>query len=114
MVVWLEEVCGDVPEFQAAFTRNRSVNDHVFVTRRILEKCWRAGKRVYVASLNIEKAFDNVEYQAVIDCLLRYSVPHCLINIIIDACFYDHLCGMDRKRSWFKRQTKLSSFPVHI
>lgn len=48
------------------------MDDHVFVTRRILEECWRAGERVYVASLDIEKAFDNVEYHAVIACLLRF------------------------------------------
>lgn len=96
----LEEVCGDVPEFQAAFTRDRSVDDHVFVTRRVLEECWRAGERVYVASLDIEKAFDNVQYQAVVECLIRSSVPHFLINRIISACFNEYTTLM-----WFGQST---------
>lgn len=96
----LEQVCGDVPEFQAAFTRDMSVDDHVFVTRRVLEECWRAGERVYVASLDIEKAFDNVEYQAVIGCLLRSGVPHFLVNRIISTCFHEYTSLM-----WYGQST---------
>lgn len=83
----LDEVVNEVPEFQGAFTRCRSVDDHVFVVRRVLEECWRAGERVYVVALDIEKAFDSLDLDAAVSCLVKLGVPHFLIDRIIVACF---------------------------
>lgn len=83
----LDEVVSEVPEFQGAFTRCRSVDDHVFVVRRVLEECWRSGERVFVVALDIEKAFDSLDLEAAVRCLKKIGVPHFLIDRIIVACF---------------------------
>lgn len=83
----LDEIVSEVPEFQGAFTRCRSVDDHVFVVRRVLEECWRAGERVFVVALDIEKAFDSLDLGAAVTCLKGLGVPHFLVNRIIGACF---------------------------
>lgn len=49
-----------IPLYQAGFQRNRSSDDQIFVTKRILEERWRKGLPTYVLSLDLKQAFDQV------------------------------------------------------
>lgn len=81
----LHSFIGDPGYHQAAFIRNRSTDDQVFITRRLLEERWNAGFKTFVASLDISKAFDRVEIHCIKDILRELNVPHHLIQRICNA-----------------------------
>lgn len=74
-----------VPLYQAGFQKNRSCDDHIFVTKRILEERWRKGLTTYVLALDLQQAFDQVLLNSIPMVLDYYEVPHYLINRIITA-----------------------------
>ncbi|GBP65607.1 Retrovirus-related Pol polyprotein from type-2 retrotransposable element R2DM; Endonuclease [Eumeta japonica] len=74
--------------YQAAFMRYRSTEDHIFVVRRIVDEKWKAGKPAYVLQLDIEKAFDSVDFYALYD-ILRTRVNTPLANRIM-SCLKEH------------------------
>ncbi|XP_058840548.1 uncharacterized protein LOC131696037 [Topomyia yanbarensis] len=76
----LRDFTGDPDINQAAFTEGRSTDDHMFVTRRILEEYWNAGRSVIVAALDISKAFDNVSLLELRNILAKLDVPSHLID----------------------------------
>lgn len=67
----LREFTGDPGLHQAAFTEGRSTDDHIFITRRIMEEYWNGGEQLYIASLDIKKAFDNVKIEKNQRCVVR-------------------------------------------
>ncbi|GBP43269.1 Retrovirus-related Pol polyprotein from type-2 retrotransposable element R2DM; Endonuclease [Eumeta japonica] len=71
-----------ISNYQAAFMRYRSTDDHIFVVRRILDEKWKAGKPAYVLQLDIEKAFDSVDFCALYD-ILKTRVNTTLANRIM-------------------------------
>lgn len=85
----LQAHIGELPLYQAAFLRNRSTDDHVFLTRRVLEERWRKGALTYVLSIDLRKAFDNVNLGVISNILREYRVPHHLINRIIRSVLYE-------------------------
>ncbi|GBP43271.1 hypothetical protein EVAR_31154_1 [Eumeta japonica] len=68
--------------YQAAFMRYRSTDDHKFTVTRILDEKWKAGKPAYVLQLDIEKAFDSVDFCALYD-ILRTRVNTTFSNRIM-------------------------------
>ncbi|GBP19255.1 Retrovirus-related Pol polyprotein from type-2 retrotransposable element R2DM; Endonuclease [Eumeta japonica] len=85
--------------YQAAFMRYRSTDDHIFVVRRILDEKWKAGKPAYVLQLDIEKAFDSVDFCALYD-ILRTRVNTTLANRIM-SCLKEHTSIL-----WFGQKTQ--------
>lgn len=46
--------------WQHGFRANRSTTDMVFTLRRIMDKHWEYNKPLYIAFIDLEKAFDSV------------------------------------------------------
>ncbi|GBP33474.1 hypothetical protein EVAR_23877_1 [Eumeta japonica] len=96
----LDEEIETMGNYQAAFMRYRSTDDHIFVVRRILDEKWKAGKPAYVLQLDIEKAFDSVDFCALY--ILRTRVNTTLANRIM-SCLKEHTSIL-----WFGQKPKVS------
>ncbi|GBP94453.1 hypothetical protein EVAR_67794_1 [Eumeta japonica] len=107
----LDEEIETMGNYQAAFMRYRSTDDHIFVVRRILDEKWKAGKPAYVLQLDIEKAFDSVDFCALYD-ILRTRVNTTLANRIM-SCLKEHTSilwfGQKPKYHQGKGQTRMST-----
>lgn len=85
-IVFLDEL----GSYQAAFLKNRSVDDHIFVIKRFLEVEWTVGRAQFVLSLDLSKAFDEVDLGSVVTILKSYKIPHNFINRIIKTCLWEN------------------------
>ena len=47
-------------EGQFGFVRGRGTTDAIFIVRRIQERCLEKGRSLYMAFMDLEKAFDRV------------------------------------------------------
>ena len=54
-----------IAEVQSGFRRGRGCTDQIFIVRQTCEKYLGKGKDVYFAFLNLEKAYDTVDRDAV-------------------------------------------------
>ena len=81
----MKKFAGDAGLHQAAFTANRSTDDHIFVARRVMEENWNEGETLYIMALDIKKAFDTVKIQALKEILKRLDVPTRLINRVLQC-----------------------------
>ncbi|GBP92842.1 Retrovirus-related Pol polyprotein from type-2 retrotransposable element R2DM; Endonuclease [Eumeta japonica] len=95
----LDEEIEAMGNYQAAFMRDRSTDDHIFVVRRILDEKWKAGKPAYLLQLDIEKAFDSVDFCALYD-ILKTRVNITLANRIM-SCLKEHTSIL-----WFGQKTQ--------
>lgn len=96
----LDLCTSNVGNYQAAFFPNRSTDDHIFTLRRVLDEKWREGTKCYVMAVDIEKAFDTVDLNALKD-ILTTRTNKTLTNRIIKACM-NELTSI----RWFGQQTK--------
>ncbi|XP_038120316.1 uncharacterized protein LOC119770109 [Culex quinquefasciatus] len=88
----LDEVTGELPTYQAAFLANRSVEDHIFTSKRITEEYWNHGISLYALALDIRQAFDSVSHAAVIKALQTLGVPNFLVNRVINLALKEKTC----------------------
>ncbi len=70
------------PWEQAGFRSSYSHADHVHTLRLLAEKASEWGETLWVASLDLEKAFDKVFHEAVFSSLLETSVEVDVINAL--------------------------------
>ena len=63
-----------IAEVQGGFRRGRGCTDQVFIVRQICEKYLGKGKDVYFAFLDLEKAYDRVDRDAMWDVLRIYGI----------------------------------------
>lgn len=47
--------------FSVGIQANRSTDDNIFVMRRVMEEYWNAGEKLFILSIDVEKAFDFVD-----------------------------------------------------
>ena len=59
---------------QGGFRRGRGCIDQIFIVRQICEKYLGKGKDVYFASLDLEKAYDRVDRDAMWNDLRVYGI----------------------------------------
>lgn len=85
----LDELIGDPGLYQAAFTQGRSTEDHIYVTKRLLEEFWNGGKRLLVAALDIRKAFDNIKIESLKEILVDRGVPSHIIDRVLMCVIED-------------------------
>lgn len=85
----LDRLIDELSYYQAAFLSNRSADDHIFTVRRISEENWRCGKRIYIVSLDLSKAFDTIDMTVGLQILKSLNLPHHLINRIVKCCFWE-------------------------
>jgi len=61
---------GQLSDEQYGFRRGRGCSDAVHVLRMVVEKSAEWGEELWVAALDVEKAFDRVHHTALFDCLM--------------------------------------------
>ena len=71
-----------ISEVQSGFRRGRGCTDQTFVVRQICEKYVRKGKDVYFAFLDLEKAYDRVDRDAMWNVLRLYGVGGKLLQAV--------------------------------
>lgn len=69
-------------EVQSGFRPGRSIQDHIFTLRQIINKTNETGKRLYLAFLDLEKAFDRVPRAAIWESLKNRNVSNKMIRVI--------------------------------
>ena len=63
-----------IAEVQGGFRRGRGCTDQIFTVRQICEKYLGKGKDVYFAFLDLEKAYDKVDRDAMWNVLRLYGI----------------------------------------
>ena len=71
-----------ISEVQGGFRRGRGCTDQVFVVRQICEKYLAKGKDVYFAFMDLEKAYDRVDRDAMWNVLRLYGVDGKLLSAV--------------------------------
>jgi hypothetical protein len=61
-------------ECQCAFSKNRGLNDVVFTLRSLMHKCRRNNQPLYLAFVDLRKAYDSIPSEALWKVLAAYGV----------------------------------------
>ena len=73
---------GVISEVQSGFRKGRGCTDQTFAVRQICEKYVRKGRDVYFAFLDLEKAYDRVDREAMWNVLRLYGVGGKLLKAV--------------------------------
>ena len=79
------------PESQCGFRAKRSTIDMVFSVRQLQEKCREQGKPLFMAFIDLTKAFDLVSRKGLFRILEKIGCPPTLLNVI--RSFHDDMKG---------------------
>ena len=66
---------GLMPETQCGFRANRSTVDMIFAARQLMEKCREQRRDLYVAFVDLSKAFDSVDRELLWSILQKSGCP---------------------------------------
>ncbi|XP_051973121.1 probable RNA-directed DNA polymerase from transposon BS isoform X1 [Xyrauchen texanus] len=80
------------PEAQCGFRAGRSTIDMIFSLRQLQEKCREQRRPLYIAFIDLTKAFDLVSRKGLFTLLQRIGCPHKLLRII--TSFHDDMQGI--------------------
>jgi len=69
-----------ISEEQGGFRKGRGCVDQIFSLRMTVEKMLTKGKKVYAAFMDLEKAYDRIDWTALWDVLKVYGVGGKLLN----------------------------------
>ena len=81
--IYLESQCG--------FRAKRATIDMIFSLRQLQEKCREQGKPLYVAFIDLTKAFDLVNRNGLFKILAKIDCPPTLLSIM--KSFHDNMKG---------------------
>ena len=81
----------NLPEAQCGFRPGRSTVDMIFTVRQVQEKCLEQNLDLYSVFIDLTKAFDTVNREALCDVLARYCCPSKFIQII--RLFHNDMTG---------------------
>ena len=86
---------------QAGFRPDHSCSDVIMFMRMVSEKAEEWGEEIWAASLDLEKAFDKVYHESVLDALLDASVDPDVVNFLAQMCRQQsaYVCWDDGTRS---------------
>ena len=91
-----EEIEPKLMESQAGFRRGRSLTDHVFVMRQMMEAAKEYDKPLYTAFIDIAKAYDGIPRQALLAVLRRYGVSDRLCQLAHYHAISQDICQGSR------------------
>jgi sorting nexin-29 len=74
-----KEVTG---EYQCGFRRNRSIVDHTFKLRMILEKCYEFNMNVHELYIDFKQTYNSVNRKKLYDVLREMQIPAKLITLV--------------------------------
>ena len=92
-----------IEEVQGGFRRGRGCSDQTFIVRQICEKYMAKSKDVYFAFLDLEKAYDRVDREALWKVLRIYGVGGSLLQAVKSMYADSKACvrvGSERS-DWF-------------
>ena len=75
---YAEETIGD---HQRGFRRNRSITDHIFCIRQILEKKWEYNDAVHQLFIDFKKAYDSVGREILYNIIIEFGIPMKLLRL---------------------------------
>lgn len=81
-----EEVETKLLQSQSGFRKRKSIQDHIFTIKEIINRAQARSKIVYLAFMDMEKAFDRVPRVKLWECLREKNVGEKLIRVI--KCLY--------------------------
>ena len=92
-----------ISEVQSGFRRGRGCTDQIFVVRQLCEKYIGKGKDVYFAFLDLEKAYDRVDRDAMWNVLRLYGVGGKLLKAVKSLYTDSRACVRvgDGTSDWF-------------
>ena len=70
------------PDSQCSFRPDRSTADMIFLLRQVQEKCREQQMPLYIAFINLTKAFDHVCRKGLLEILKKIGCATSLLNII--------------------------------
>ena len=73
----------DIDDMQFGFVPGRGTTDAIFIARQIQEKFLAKNKTLYLAFIDLEKAFDSVPRKVVKWALRKVGVEEWLINTVM-------------------------------
>lgn len=79
------------PESQCGFRAKRSTIDMVFSLRQLQEKCREQRRPLYLAFIDLTKAFDLVSRSGLFALLHRIGCPPKLVKMV--ESFHENMCG---------------------
>ena len=83
-----------LPESQCGFRSNRSTIDMIFSARQLLEKSREQHRNLYVAFIDLSKAFDSVDRTLLWLILEKSGCPHHFVQIV--RCLHDGMTACIR------------------
>ena len=96
-----------LPESQCGFRRRRSTIDMIFVARQLQEKCREQHQDLYLAFVDLTKAFDTVNRDLLWSILHKFGCPPTFIAILQQ--FHTGMCAQVVMAG-----SQSSSFPVEV
>ena len=69
------------PETQCGFRPGRGATDMIFSAHQVQEKCREQGRDICLAFIDLTKAFDSVNREALWACLARLGCPPKFVSI---------------------------------
>ena len=70
------------PESQCGFRRDRGTVNMIFVARQLQEKCREQHQDLFIAFVDLSKAFDTVNRQLLWDVLRKFGCPPKFVNLL--------------------------------
>ena len=71
-----------LPETQCGFRKDRSTCDMIFCARQLQEKCNEQNKDLYIAFIDLQKAFDTVNRELLWTVLEKFGTPPKFLTIL--------------------------------
>ena len=115
----------NLPKAQCGFRPGRSTVDTIFTVRQVQEECLEQNLDLYSVFIDVTKAFDTVNREALWEVLARYSFPPKSIQII--RFFHDDITRqvccrdclhridrLDRSRLFQKSIDSSQCFPTQL
>ena len=79
----IKQISEDIlPETQCGFRQNRSTSDMIFVARQVLEKSREQHRELYMAFIDLSKAFDSVDRPLLWEILRRSGCPPKFVRLV--------------------------------
>ena len=73
---------GLLPESQCGFRKNRSSVDMIFTARQLQEKCCEQQQDIFMAFVDLSKAFNTVSRELLWGIILKCGCPDTFLNIL--------------------------------
>ncbi|KAF2344329.1 Reverse transcriptase domain [Trinorchestia longiramus] len=85
---------GVMGEEQNGFRRDRRGEDNLFVVSEVIVRKRKENKKVYLAFLDIEKAYDKVDHRKMLDVLGKIGFSEKIVNVV--KSLYENTCAVYR------------------